>query len=92
MHRVLPGGISRPPSCAFLPLLVDFGNIFSPWPLFLLSRIKGFCQEGLRYLYSSVLQFNNALLLGFGVLECVLNIGRNPEQPDLRKEETRGLS
>lgn len=68
---------------------MDFGYIFSPWPLFLLSRTKGFFQEGLRCFYSSVLQLDNALLLGFGVLECVLNIGRNP---DLRKEESRGLS
>lgn len=49
---------------------------------------KGFCWKDLTGLSEFgnlmfVLKLNNALLLGYGVLKCVLNIGRNPECPDL---------
>lgn len=37
----------------------------------------------------SVPELSHALLLRFGVLQYVLNIGRNLEHSDLRKQETR---
>lgn len=72
--------------------LCDFGEITSPWPLFLLSKTKGFCWKDLRGLsllrnQTPVPELSNSLLLRFGV--CILNIGRNPEHSDMRKEETR---